>query len=737
MAKDQPAAELIGHAPNTYVEHAVFSPDGRSIVTAGEDGTARVWDARTGKELSGMSPLRHSKFAPDAAESVLRSAEAQNSGLVPLNCARFSPRGDQIVTGCEDGSVRTWDVGKLERPRLIFQAHTEAVLYVAFSPDGSLLVTCSRDNTARLWDAATGRPIHQTRLTHGNWVYEASFSPDGRRLVTVSYDKLAKLWDVASGKLITRLQPKAPMCSVQFSPDGRYIAAACWDYDSTVRVWDVEEGGDPVVLLRHTGYPARVAYGPNGHQLAVVSTDGVIRLWDLAGNAWMPPAVAETYSADGLRYVSVRGQSLDMRTGPGGKEMLTSIDAGAPVAGAVLNPSGQSLLVAMLASDASETNLVARVWKADGQPIGPAFPLARDEVLVALSLDGACLVAATGRVARVWDTAKGELLHDVLHPDDVKGMSYSPLGHRFVSWAGTNAFLWDPRKGTLGPPLAHPSVVGHAEFSPDGRQLVTCCALGEFQQRFAEIWDGESGAPTGIRLWHSDGVNYASFSPDGRRIVTASEDRSARVWDRATGKQLTPPLVHPEQVREACFSPDGRWIATLSQDRNVRVWDAATGAPVTPGWEPGVAANWLQFLDNGSQVFCTHAELNHVRKEPMPRDWWVGDLQPDGRPVGQLVLVAQALSGRQGAEPGAGLPMQLADLKHAWLKLREGSDFRVSSTEVLAWHQREARICEQGGQWAAARFHLVRLANLLPGDTEVTERLRRAEAELASGRRIP
>jgi Tol biopolymer transport system component len=125
------------------VNHAAFSPDGRRVVTASADKTARVWDATTG-QASGPT--------------------LQDQG--PVNHAAFSPDGRRIVTASEDKTARVWDAatGQPAGPPL---QHQGKVLHAAFSPDGRGVVTASDDQTARVWDVSTNpRPAEDwIRLT--------------------------------------------------------------------------------------------------------------------------------------------------------------------------------------------------------------------------------------------------------------------------------------------------------------------------------------------------------------------------------------------------------------------------------------------------------------------------------------------------------------------------------------------------------------------------------------------
>jgi WD40 repeat protein len=109
------------------VRTAVFSPDGRRILTASWDGTARLWDAETG-----------------APGPVLRGHED------PVESAVFSPDGRRIVTASPDRTARLWDA-ETGAPGPVLRGHEDPVESAVFSPDGRRIVTASEDHTARLW----------------------------------------------------------------------------------------------------------------------------------------------------------------------------------------------------------------------------------------------------------------------------------------------------------------------------------------------------------------------------------------------------------------------------------------------------------------------------------------------------------------------------------------------------------------------------------------------------------
>jgi WD40 repeat protein/Flp pilus assembly protein TadD len=199
------------HSSNVLSAH--FSPDGKRIVTASSDHTARVWDAQSGQPLT--EPLKH-----DAK----------------VLSAQFSPDGKRIVTASWDNTARAWDA-QSGRPLTGPMKHSSYVWSAQFSPDGKLIVTASRDGTARIWDAQSGQPVTEP-MKHSDGVFFAEFSPDGKRIVTASNDHTSRVWDAQSGQPLTEpIEQSSAVWSALFSPDGQRIVTT--SFDRTARVWDV------------------------------------------------------------------------------------------------------------------------------------------------------------------------------------------------------------------------------------------------------------------------------------------------------------------------------------------------------------------------------------------------------------------------------------------------------------------------------------------------------------------
>jgi WD40 repeat protein len=192
----------------TAVFSAVFSPDGRWIVSASQDGRVTVWNATTGQQL----------FWFQAHERDIASVA-------------LSPDGRRVATASWDGTVKIWNFDPLHAAdkHSLFQTlpgHTDGVQSVAFSPDNQHLASGGRDKTVRVWEVATASQIWSSRA-HAKDVTCVTYSPDGQWIASASNDKSVKIWDAATGREKPSLtRHGAAVWSVSFSSDGRWLAAA-------------------------------------------------------------------------------------------------------------------------------------------------------------------------------------------------------------------------------------------------------------------------------------------------------------------------------------------------------------------------------------------------------------------------------------------------------------------------------------------------------------------------------
>jgi WD40 repeat protein len=189
-----------------------FSPDGETLATGTDQGVVRLWDAATGRErvtlptlLKGLEVVQEK---PDG--SVVSRPPSRVTGLV------FSPDGKTLVTA--GANVRLWEVATGHQAARL-RGTVSYLDALAFSPDGRLLAAAGRGRSIRVWDAATGEELAPFRGLHGE-VHALVFSPDGKRLVSDG----RKVWDVATRLELFTFDGGGR--SATFSADGRTLAVA-------------------------------------------------------------------------------------------------------------------------------------------------------------------------------------------------------------------------------------------------------------------------------------------------------------------------------------------------------------------------------------------------------------------------------------------------------------------------------------------------------------------------------
>jgi WD40 repeat protein len=600
---DTALVTLKGH--RGLVWNVAFSPDGRRLASASDDGTIRMWDVAKGQEISRFQGHTERVVSVAFSPGGKQLASASHDGTVKLWDAdegreirtlrghtnwvlgvAFSPSGQQLASACHDGTVKLWDAAS-GRPLRTWMAHNRGVACVAFSPDGKDLATAGADKLLKLWDAATGKE-KLSLAGHTDEVGHVAFSPDGNQVVTAGSDRTVRLWDLAGRQPIrTMWGHTGRVFAATFSPDGKRLASA--SVDQTIRMWDPASGEQVISLRGHTSWTTSVAFSPDGRRLASASHDETARIWDATMAEDAAIVITEggllksvAFSPDGNRLASAgHDPRIKVWDAASGREALTLYGHRRQVLGVAFSPDSKRL------ASVSEDKTV-RVWNAiDGREIlklpGPTAGFSNPGGRVAFSPDGQRLAAASAdKALRVWDAANGQellVLHG--HKGVVTSVAFSPFSRTPVSGFHRPPLLasasvdqtvkvWDAVNGGLiFTLLGHQDAVNCVTFSPDGNRLASAS-----RDRTVKVWDLENGQEVLNLTGHAFAVYSAVFSPDGKRLASASADRMVKLWDTESGEETLNLTGHTDGIPCVAFSPDGMRLASAGYDRILRVWDA-------------------------------------------------------------------------------------------------------------------------------------------------------------------
>lgn len=398
--------------------------------------------------------------------------------------------------------------------------------------------------------------------------------------------------------------------SVDFSPDGKAIAATSYDWEITV--WDSTKEQQTFSM------PGTIArFSPNGTRLVTGNGYGEVTIWDVVTwkklwriidrhpEIWDAPdqrIIDANFSPDGKLVVTASGnRSFIVWDTETGKQLFffqSSVDRNyASVQGVISNRATFSadgrLLITL---DTTESGSYMKVWAVDHD-----WALLNEQpshALMVISPDDRWLVSWEGRESiNDHGIALFDISHETLesfqlsalkpfvisaaHDAPITNFAFSQDGSMLASLDADGMLkLW--HLSTRGPQLQMSfsggiSGLGELDFSPDGTRLVTTSSGGTVR-----VWDI---TPEGILEWftltgQSEYIQHLALTKDGRYFATTSFDGTAKLWELISRKELLTISAHQGPLVDIAFSPDRTLLATAGEDNHVKIWqlDLAEGA---------------------------------------------------------------------------------------------------------------------------------------------------------------
>ena len=512
----------------------------------------------------------------------LPNAAKMRLGKGAINAIQFSPDGTQLAVGTDIG-VWLYDVKTGEEISL-FAGICESI---AFSPEGRFLVNSGGDyfsnlggsrweNGVELWEVATGQKMPFPDMPPAA---AFRFSEDGKTLISLSKsrqtisrlnvetgkrtvselgkrpgyvhletyalteDKIAigmengniELWDTRTGEKLSTIREHVKQIEfpgragrppennrvfiLAFSPDGTQLASL--SNDATIQLWDTTNTDKRITLRQHIGEPTALAFSPDGKILASGSDEKMVQLWDPATGKLITTFRGHVNWIDALAF-SLDGKTLASASSDG-TILFWNIETGNPLS----------------------TRITGHIASLDA-----ATFFKESSTIASVGYNG---------IITLWDLKTSE--KTTLRTKKTLEMV------RFRDWYTDLA------------------------FSPDGTKLVSFGSESPSSKPWSDYVLRLTDVSTGRELVSvPGGASDLTFSPDGKTVAGSRSNSSIRLWNTETGKTFDISLLDPNDDSENRhqpiittleFSPDGKKLASATMGGDVQMWDTETGAALT------------------------------------------------------------------------------------------------------------------------------------------------------------
>jgi len=603
---------LAGH--DGQVLRVQYSPDGRYLLTEGEDGLVKLWDPASGDCLWSLVAAS-ACFSSDsrwllivANQQPVEQWEIETRTRVRTLAEPVRPQRPRLVAA----RAAPW-VACLDR-----QANGRQILYVwQLGQPRASIIASALGQTGGLpnlwqvgWTAETMIEAQPKRLLvpaarllqqpaggppAPRWeVIDFALSPDGRYLAAGGSAGMLLVWNLRTGQRkafnVPEWAGQPYVWAVAFSADSRYLAAGL------IRpiVWDLNTDTPLPTPYCGTGELtcSSLAFGAKDRLLAATYRDGQVRVWDwdTRGAVLAPPkhdraVTSVAFSPDGERLAWTRGrevaiESLNRPARP--PELKLEGHKDLALWSVAFSPDGKVL--------ASRSTTEVVLWERDSGKLRWKKPLglgkfAASEAPLCFSPDGRWVVAGQGNQLQAWDVETGKVK---ALPVPAGNSRFHAFGRRDRDWLlaisdGTNGvqvLTVDAKFGVLNQFTLGDAGVGEVRglaFAPAGQaRLAVCGSKGMKVWALSTSRRPEAHAFQG----HTDSVWCVAFSSDGRRLATGGASGTVCLWDAETRQNLFTLTGHAGNVAAVAFSPNGERLASCSVDRRIKLWHSHTGQQV-------------------------------------------------------------------------------------------------------------------------------------------------------------
>ncbi len=655
-----PHEKLRGHSQPVSILGASSIPKTRYVLTWCGDGTARLWDSKTGEET----------------QRLVHESSMSSENAFPINGAVSFDKDSKILTWSDDGTARIWDIktgaelarcehGGLDQFKKPFKIRGAVLRH-----GESHLLTWSNDGFVRAWLTQTGTCVKS--FHHLGDIYGLLLFSDDTRFATWSTRLV--IWDFDSGLKSRELQHGGNITSVELMPGGRVLTGCS---DGFARIWSIDRAVEEAKYEHPGQWKPRGQFGmsqshwvcasplSDGTRLLTRSSDGAARIWDVVQGTMLHAVQhqrdvnGDTIPCWGARALS-RGRLLtwghdDLRM------WQTDFDEGL-----ILRHEGErdnntqfSLNGACLLADRKKvltwaTDGNARLWNIPGQDetgvrkvicykhktehdgdpcaIDGAELFAKDSKLLTWSTDG------TARIWDVTDSKKAERIFSHNRPRSdkgpfrVRGATLFAAESRILTWSddGT-ARIWDATHESGEKVFPHGTVdtdgkpypVNGAKLFRRHTQLLTWSDDGTVR-----IWivEAESKPTVLTHNPHDDGrtepnavLGVLPFANETRLLAWGKGGATIWTLDASIEPKVFP--VERCKIKGARLCLDGAGLLTWGDDGVVRLWDITGRSKETAFHHSGEDSEGKAYGVEGAELFSQDSRVLTWASDGTVRIW--------------------------------------------------------------------------------------------------------------------